>query len=45
MPLTKKGKSILGALKKEYGPKHGKEVFYSGINKGTFKGVHIGKKK
>lgn len=39
MPLTKKGKKIMSAMKKEYGPKKGKQVFYASRNKGTIKGV------
>lgn len=39
MPLTKKGKKIMGAMKKEYGPVKGKGVFYASRNKGTIKGV------
>lgn len=45
MPLTKKGKKIMGAMEKEYGAKKGKKVFYASTNKGTIKGVHKGKKK
>lgn len=44
MPLTDKGKKILAQMKKEYGPKKGREVFYASINKGKIKGVHKGKK-
>jgi len=39
MPLTKKGKKIMTSMKKEYGPKKGKSVFYASRNKGTIKGV------
>ena len=39
MPLTKKGKKILSAMKKEYGPKKGEGVFYASKNKGTISGV------
>lgn len=39
MPLTKKGTKILKAMKKEYGAKKGKNVFYASANKGTIKGV------
>lgn len=39
MPLTKKGKKIMGAMKKEYGGKKGESVFYASKNKGTIKGV------
>jgi len=39
MPLTKKGKKIMTAMKKEYGKTKGKNVFYALRNKGTIKGV------
>ena len=39
MPLTKKGKKILGKMKKTYGAKKGKQVFYASINKGKVKGA------
>jgi len=39
MPLTKKGKKILGAMKKQYGIKKGKEVFYASKNAGKISGV------
>jgi hypothetical protein len=45
MPLTKKGKSIMAAMRDEYGPEKGRRVFYASANKGTIKGVHKGKKK
>lgn len=44
MPLTKKGKKILSAMKKEYG-KDAKTVFYASINKGKIKGAESKKKK
>jgi len=44
MPLTKKGKKIMKAMKSEYGKKKGEEVFYASANKGNIKGVH-GKSK
>ena len=37
--LTKKGKKIMGAMKKEYGKKKGKKVFYASKNKGRSRGV------
>jgi hypothetical protein len=40
MPLTAKGKKIMKNMRKEYGPKKAKEVFYASANKGTIKGVH-----
>lgn len=45
MPLTKKGRKILRAMKERYGPEKGERVFYASVNKGTIKGVHRGKKK
>lgn len=39
MPLSKKGKKIMGAMKKEYGKAKAKKVFYASKNKGTIKGV------
>lgn len=39
MPLTAKGKTVLTAMKSEYGEKEGKSVFYASINKGKVKGA------
>lgn len=39
MPLTKKGSKIMKSMKKEYGAKKGKGVFYASKNKGTISGV------
>lgn len=39
MPKTKKGRKIMRAMKKTYGKKKGKQVFYASKNKGTIKGV------
>lgn len=39
MPLTKKGSKIMKSMKKEYGKKKGKQVFYASKNKGRIKGV------
>lgn len=39
MPLTKKGKKILGNMKKTYGKKKGKDVFYASKNKRIITGV------
>ena len=44
MPMNKKGKTIMGAMKKEYGPKKGESVFYASKNKGTIKGVDKSRK-
>ena len=40
MPLTKKGEKVLASMRKSYGTKKGKEVFYKSQNKGTIKGTH-----
>ena len=45
MPLTKKGKKIKSAMKKEYGEERGEKVFYASQNKGTIKGTHKSKKR
>lgn len=45
MPLTKKGKKILSAMKGEYGSEKGKRVFYASQNKGTIKGTHKARKR
>lgn len=45
MPLTKKGKKVMRAMKKTYGAKKGESVFYASVNKGKVKGAHKGKKK
>ena len=39
MPQTKKGKKILKNMKKTYGEKKGKEVYYASIVKGKVKGA------
>ena len=43
MHLNKKGKKILKSMKKTYGKKKGKNVFYASINKGKVKTVKKGK--
>jgi hypothetical protein len=45
MPLTKKGKKIMGAMKEQYGEKKGEQVFYASKNKGNISGVDRPKKK
>jgi hypothetical protein len=40
MPLTAKGRKIMAAMRKTYGPKKGKAVFYASQNKGTVRGTH-----
>ena len=42
MPMTEKGKKVMFAMKKQYGAKKGKQVFYASKNKGTIKGVDKG---
>jgi len=34
MPLTKTGKKVMRSMRKQYGAKKGKSVFYASINKG-----------
>lgn len=41
MPLTKKGKKIKAAMKKQYGAEKGEQVFYASRQKGTITGVDI----
>ena len=45
MPLNKTGKKIMKSMKKQYGEKRGKTVFYASKNKGTIKGVEKKKKR
>ena len=45
MPLTKKGKKVMSSMKKTYGAKKAKQVFYAMKNEGTLKGVEGKKKK
>jgi len=39
MPLNEKGTKIMKAMKKQYGSKEGKKVFYASLNKKKIKGV------
>lgn len=39
MPLTGKGKKIMGAMKNTYGAEKGEQVFYASRNKGRIEGV------
>jgi len=39
MPLTDKGKKIMGAMEAKYGKNKAKNVFYASRNKGVIKGV------
>jgi hypothetical protein len=34
MPLSDSGKEVMESMKREYGEKKGKKVFYASINKG-----------
>ena len=38
MPLTKKGKKVMEAMKKQYGDR-AEQVFYASVNAGKLKGV------
>jgi len=40
MPLTAKGVKIKRKMKKTYGAKKGKKIFFASQNKGTIKGTH-----
>ena len=42
MPLTPKGKEIMSSMKKQYGSKKGKSVFYASKNSGKITGVDKG---
>jgi len=35
VPLTDKGKKILGSMKNQYGSEKGESVFYASANKGS----------
>jgi|TARA_Y100000294_G_C8379402_1_gene266062 hypothetical protein len=39
VPLTDKGKKILGNMKKQYGSEKGENVFYASANKGVITGI------
>ncbi|MGH8293239.1 MAG: hypothetical protein ACRESA_07180 [Gammaproteobacteria bacterium] len=39
MPLTRKGRTILRQMQKEYGQEKGKAVFYAARNNGRITGV------
>jgi hypothetical protein len=45
MPLTSKGRKILGSMRKTYGKKRGTSVFYASANKGRITGVHGRKRR
>jgi len=39
MPLTKKGKKVMGELKEQYGSKKGRSIFYAMANAGKIRSV------
>ena len=39
MPLTPKGEEIKSAMEREYGAKHGEQVFYASENAGKISGI------
>jgi hypothetical protein len=39
VPLTDKGKKILGSMKNQYGSEKGESVFYASANKGVITGI------
>ena len=45
MPLTKKGKQIMGAMRATYGKEKGERVFYASIAKGKVKGAERKRKR
>jgi len=42
-PLTKKGTKVMRSMRKTYGKKKGKSVFYASARSGRIKGVHRGR--
>jgi len=45
VPLTKKGNKMMSSMKKQYGMKKGKSVFYATVKKKKLKGMERKKKK
>lgn len=45
MPLSAKGKKVMRSMKKTYGAKKAKQVFYASRNAGKLKGVEKRGKK
>lgn len=45
MPITAKGKKVMKSMKKTYGAKKAKQVFYAMQNEGKLKGVEGKSKK
>lgn len=44
MPLTKKGRKIMNAMKGKYGEKKGESIFHASRNKGVISDVDIKRK-
>ena len=45
VPLTTKGKKMMSAMKKQYGAKKAKPIFYATVRKKKLKGMEKKKKK
>jgi hypothetical protein len=45
VPLTPKGKKMMSSMKKQYGMKKGKSIFYATVRKKKLKGMERKKKK
>jgi hypothetical protein len=45
VPLTTKGKKMMSAMKKQYGAKKAKPIFYATVKKKKLKGMEKKKKK
>ena len=45
MPLTRKGKKIMRAMRKTYGKKKGTSIFYASANAGKIGKVHGRRKR
>jgi hypothetical protein len=43
--MTKKGRTIMTAMEKQYGKEKGKGVFHAAINAGKIKGAEMHKRK
>ena len=41
MPMTKKGRKAMSAMRKQYGKKKGKKVFYATKNKRKMSGMEV----
>lgn len=45
MPLTRKGRKTLEAMKRHYGADKGEEVFYKSINAGRLHGMEMRRRR